>query len=42
MEYIKVTNENIEKSIYVVQFLITKIFKYLQKKHGCQNDLRMV
>ena len=32
MEYIKVTNENIEKSIYVVQFLITKIIQVSSKK----------
>jgi len=42
MEYIKVQTKILKKSIYAVQFLITKIFKYLQKKHGCQNDLRMV
>lgn len=31
MEYIKVTNENIEKSTSAVRFLITMIFKCLQK-----------
>ncbi len=31
----------LKKSIYVVRFLITMIFKYLQKKHGCQNGLKM-
>ena len=39
MEYIKVTSENIKKSIYAARFLITMIFRSLQKRPGCQSGL---
>lgn len=50
MEYIKVTSENIEKEHICcaisnnndIQVSSKKIFKYLQKKRGCQNGLKMV
>ena len=39
MEFIRVTGENIEKSIYAVQFQIITMFRCLQKKRGLMKDL---
>lgn len=42
MEYIKVTNENIEKEHICCAISNNKDIQVSSKKHGCQNDLRMV
>ena len=42
MEYIKVTNENIEKEHICCAISNNNDIKCLQKRRGCQNGLKMV